>query len=121
MYNRAANYSVEFFTPPYNFLAAPGSRVQSVPRLLPSGGLAGACCSGCANKGVGLFDSFDPGSWGLGEYAVVGLGAYAALSMFLTTRSAVRSVSKVGKNLSYGKGRVKRAAQAFRDDIRRAQ
>lgn len=116
-FSRVNNYSIEFFTPPYNFLAAAGSTPQRAPRLLPGGGLAGmgACCSACeksggscGGKGVGLFD--DPlnlDSWGAAEYAVAAVGAYALWSVFFTTRAAARSVAEGGR-------RVRRASRVLR-------
>jgi hypothetical protein len=109
MFKRVDNYSSEFYTPPYAFLAAPGSRPQPAPRLLPNGGGLGACCSACAgHKGVGLFDDpFNLDSWGAAEYAVAALGAYALVSMFFTTRSAANSVVEGGR-------RVRRASRVLR-------
>lgn len=116
MFSRADNYSNLFFTPPYSFLADRGARSQPVPRLLPGGGLSGvgACCAACADhkpcsgKGVGLFeDPFNLDSWGVAEYAVAGVAAYALVSMLFTTQRAARSVAEGGR-------RVKRAARVLR-------
>lgn len=115
MFSKVRNYSSEFYTYPYDFLAAAGSGPQRVPRLLPGGGLAGACCSACAahggscgKKGVGLFDdplNFD--SWGMAEYAVAAVGAYALISMLFTTQKAAQSVAEGGR-------RVRRASRVLR-------
>jgi hypothetical protein len=116
MFARTSNYSNQFYSAPYAFLAAPGARSQTVPRLLPGGGLAGvgACCASCADhkpcagKGVGLFeDPLNFATWGVGEYAIAAIGAYALVSMFVTTRSAARSVAEGGR-------RVRRASRALR-------
>lgn len=41
----------------------------------------------------GLFASSDFSTWGVGEYVCIGVGVYALISMFHTTRSAKRGIS----------------------------
>jgi hypothetical protein len=41
----------------------------------------------------GLFASSDFSTWGVGEYVCIGVGLYALISMFHTTRSAKRGIS----------------------------
>jgi len=52
--------------------------------------------------GLGLFDSgMDLSSWGIGEWAIVGIGLFALFSMFQTGKRGVGSVRKaVGRRRS---------------------
>lgn len=62
----------------------PGVGTQLVQRV------DGLGC-GCHN-GLGLFDGgLDPSTWGVGEFAAVGLGAFALFSMFSTTKRGYRA------------------------------
>ena len=56
----------------------------------------GAChCGGKCQHGMGIFDSgTDISGWGWEEWSVVGVGAFAVLSMFSATQSGVRSVRR---------------------------
>jgi hypothetical protein len=51
----------------------------------------GGSCGGCGGHahGVGLFDSMDPTTWGIGEYGTLAVGAYVALSAWGDARSPV--------------------------------
>lgn len=66
---------------------------------LPNPGLSGysglgcgcGCGGGCAQRGLGLFDSgFDWTQWGWSEWLTVGIGAYVLWSVFFTTRTGYR-------------------------------
>ncbi len=43
---------------------------------------------------MGLFDSADPTTWGVGEYGVLGLGAYVAVSFFHDTARVGKAVKR---------------------------
>ena len=59
-------------------------------------------------KGMGqLFASDNLSTWGLGEWAVVALGGYVAISLFFDARSAGKYVGKKSRRT---KSRVKKAA-----------
>ena len=68
----------------------------------------GLCCSGCGcdggcSEGLVLFDSgTDYTQWAWPEWAVVGVGVYALLSMWTTTNRGVRAVRE-----GVGRGRRK--------------
>jgi len=47
--------------------------------------------------GTGLFTSSSPSEWGIGEWVVVGLGAYVLLSTVLTTKTAVSAGRRKGR------------------------
>jgi hypothetical protein len=63
----------------------------------------GACCDSCAkgggcSKGLGLFDSgMDFTTWGWPEWAIVGAGVYAGLSLLGDTKRGAARVRRVGK------------------------
>lgn len=67
-------------------------------------GCAGGCgCGGTCgdDHGMGLFDSADPTTWGVGEYGVLGIGGYLAYKL-------VEDAKKVGRSVKGG--RVRKAA-----------
>jgi hypothetical protein len=120
MYSPTQNWSWLFYPPPYNFLAppmtpvsasSPESTVQSMGLGSACNGLGCASCGGtCGQTGVGqtdagglfgsgLFLSADPTQWGWGEWAVLGLGTWAAVSM----------VSDLGRAGSAAYAPIKRA------------
>lgn len=75
----------------------------SCPDQMPGTGAAyqgeayGLGCVACAGtcEGLGLFDSgTDVSGWGALEWGAVGLGLFAAFSMFSTTRRATRAVGE---------------------------
>lgn len=67
------------------------------------GGMQGLGCDCQERKGLGLFDGgFDPSTWGIGEYAVLAVGAYLVLSIAGDTR---RGVSAVKQSVRRGKRR----------------
>lgn len=118
-YRSVPDYSVEFYQPPYNFLADKGSSYPEPPRFV-NGGLSGACCSACeqsgsscsGSSGVGLFDEGE--SWGPAEYVIVGTVAYTVLSLFFTGRRAVRAIPKI-KTEFKAKRRASRRARLQRE------
>ena len=112
-YGPVDNYSFLFYPPPYNFLAPPATMApgQVVPEdvLQPawkSSGLGcgggGCSCGGTCGGGLGqttgglfgtgLFQSADPSTWGVGEWATIGIGGFLAIS-------AVNTSQTVGKRL----------------------
>lgn len=74
-------------------------------------GLGCGCTKPCNGCGLGLFDSSDPSSWSWPEYAVLGLGIYAAYSMLFTARSAGRAVAEGTRS------RVRRTRRRLADRI----
>lgn len=114
MYQPTINWSYLFYPPPYNFLAppltpvSPGSpeenSIQSMG-LSGTGGCNGLGCAQCGGTcgmgqtstglfGTGLFQSLDPTTWGVGEWAVIGIGGFLAISAVNTSQTAARGVRK---------------------------
>lgn len=72
-------------------------------------GLRGPCkcggnCAGCGGMGrhrhgMGLFDSADFTTWGWGEWAIIGAGAYFVLSLAGDTSRAVKKTRRVSKRV----------------------
>ena len=59
-------------------------------------GMNGACCSSCAHKGMGLFDSgLDFTGWGWPELLVAGLGGYMIFSTIFTTSKGVSEIRRI--------------------------
>jgi hypothetical protein len=85
-----------FYPPPYGFASGMGHCCESCA--------SGGSCSGHDHHGMGqLFESTDISQWGMGEWAVIGLGglgAIYALSLLGKGASGVRS---------YGRKRASRA------------
>lgn len=83
----------------------------NVPSLAGTGDLVRgefALPEGQTAKGMGqLFASDNPTSWGIGEWAVVALGGYVAISLFFDARTAG---DYVGRKSRRTKSRVKKAA-----------
>lgn len=77
----------------------PGPGTELVERVNWSqDGLSGFGCADCGGTcGLGLFDG-SPSEWGMAEYAVLGLGAYALLSMVFTTKRAASRVAAIPGN-----------------------
>jgi hypothetical protein len=63
----------------------------------------GACCQSCAHGGtcsggMGLFESgMDFTTWGVGEWAIVGVGLYAGLSLLGDTKRGAARVGRISK------------------------
>jgi hypothetical protein len=66
------------------------------------GGLGCIACNGTCG-GLGLFDSMDFTSWGIAEWAVVGVGAYLVLSLAGDTRRAAVRVKRSVRRRRNGK------------------
>lgn len=82
------------FTKPYAGMGACGS-CETRASL-------GTCCSGCASgqgctgglTGMGLFESMDFTTWGIGEWGLIALGLYLAGSVFGDVGRARKSVRR---------------------------
>jgi hypothetical protein len=105
-YDQTGDWSWEFFPPPYdaigpkNPVAMPAPIILTPNGPLRPGGLSGCgCggkCGGCGHKhGVGLFDSTDFSTWGIGEYAAIGLGIYMLGSIMGDFGRAKKKVGKI--------------------------
>jgi hypothetical protein len=58
----------------------------------------GGSCGATGNCGLGIFDSgMDISAWGWPEWAIVGVGVYAGLSLLGDTRRGVSRVGRVGR------------------------
>ena len=117
-------WSWMYYPPPYDF-ADPNPTIPPPTFIAPAeemgmGSLGCGCggtCGGCGGhshaQGMGqLFSSgLDMSGWGVGEWSIVALGAYAVYAVFSTTKSAASSVSgSVRRRAS--KARRKAALQA---------
>jgi hypothetical protein len=113
MYQSTPNWSYLFYPPPYNFLAPPATSAKPgtlAPEdvLQPMGtgmGCNGLGCTTCGGTcgvgqtssglfGTGLFQSADPTTWGIGEWSVIGIGGFLAISAVNTSQTAARGVRK---------------------------
>lgn len=115
MYDQTANWSYLFYPPPYNFLAPPAtfSRPGAVAPedvLQPMGKGFGGCnglgCPDCGGTcgglgqtstglfGTGLFASPDPTTWGIGEWATIGIGGFLAISAVSTSQTVGKRFRK---------------------------
>ena len=67
-------------------------------------GCAGGCeCGGsCGRAGLGLFDSMDFSTWGIGEWGVIGVGTYLLMSIVGDTKRAGRAISRKAKGVRRG-------------------
>lgn len=116
----ATPWSWMFYPPPYDF-ADPNPTIPPPTFIAPAeemglGHLGCGCgCGGGAgcSQGMGqLFSSgLDLSGWGVGEWAIVAVGAYALYSIFFTSKQAVSSVS-ASRRRSASKARRKAALQA---------
>lgn len=119
-YEHTGDWGWEYYPPPYDFLAPSDSVPMPAPilgrrrgpvvafssanrggfparRPIVAPGVGGCHCGGTCGHckaGLGLFDSMDFTTWGVGEWATVALGVYLLSSMFGDTRRVARSVSK---------------------------
>ena len=139
MYSQPGNYSIEFFTPPYDFLAAAGSHYQPVPRLRSNGGLVrkqsytpaltltheqwknrdrgmGACCSSCAHGGACSGASHGVGLFDSGlDYEGWGMAEWAIAGLGTYALFSMFSTTKRGvEKVSRGAQRVRRAARVLK-------
>lgn len=75
----------------------------------------GGSCGGC-HKGIGLFDSMDFSTWGLGEWGMIAVGAYLVVSLMGDTKRAARSVSRDGERVN----RPRAGGPSFKNKLRRS-
>ena len=79
----------EFYPPPYGFIGGMGCPGKSD---CGCGGKCGGCGDG---HGMGLFDSgTDISGWGLPEWGLLGVGAFALFSMTSSVSRGARSVRR---------------------------
>lgn len=84
-YDRVANWSWMRNPPPYDFLNRTG--VKPAPNFYAPAktmglGCGGSChCGGKCSQGMGLFDSLNPTTWGLGEWAIAGVAVFALVKV----------------------------------------
>ena len=118
-YDRSGDWSWQFYPPPYDFLQ-PGDSVpmpppvlgpgleyrhgqRSAPAVPPKGCGCGGTCGGCGSGhthglgqgllGTGLFENpTDLSTWGFGEWSVVIVAGYLAVSVFGDTKKATKKV-----------------------------
>jgi hypothetical protein len=109
-YEKTPNWAFEFYPPPYDFLRPADSGpmppwvlggASVVPRS-PGLGCGGSCgCGGTCGKhdhaGLGLFDSMDWTTWGLGEWTAIGIGTYVLMSIIGDTKRGVTRTRRVAK------------------------
>lgn len=76
---------------------APYSGVSGLRRGLGCAGPNCRCGGSCGmgrHRGMGLFDSMDFTTWGIGEWGVIGVGAYLILSLAGDVRTGGTAVKK---------------------------
>lgn len=111
-YEHTGNWQWEYYPPPYDFLRPADSVAMPPPVLggasvVPSGlGCGGGCgcggtCGGGGGRhdhaGLGLFDSMDWTTWGLGEWTAIAIGSYVLLSVIGDTKRTVTRTKKAAK------------------------
>jgi len=112
MYAPIKNYSWMFYPPPYEFLAPQAGNAEIAKPfgwgmgrgvagcISCSGGLGCAECGGTCGLGqaglfgTGLFQSADPSTWGVGEWATIAVGGFLAVSAVTTAQKTGRAVSR---------------------------
>jgi hypothetical protein len=109
-YDHTGDWEWLYYPPPYDFLAPPDSVAIPAPILYtPGGGLSGlggcgcgGTCGGCGDHhlhGMGLFDTgFDLTGWGIGEWAVAGVGLYTLFKIIGDTKRVTSSVKKSSRS-----------------------
>lgn len=111
-----SSYEWMFYPPPYAF--ADPAKVTPPPNFYaPSAsmglgcGNGGCSCNGqCAKPtvGLGLFDSADWTTWGIGEWATIGVGAYLIINIVSDIGGAAKSVRRT---VSRRRSRSRRKAE----------
>jgi hypothetical protein len=120
MYSPTPDYAWLFFPPPYDFLAPPATfpkpgkvALESVFQSMGVSGCNGLGCASCGGTcgdsglgqagtglfGTGLFVYSDPSTWGVGEYAVIAVGGYLAISMVTDAQSAGKATRKAYRRI----------------------
>lgn len=97
-YEKTGNWEWEYYPPPYDFLAPRDSAAMPPPHLQRGIGCGGDSCN-CGgtcggSSGIGLFDSMDFTTWGVGEWGMVALGAYLVISLFNDAGRAGKTIRK---------------------------
>ena len=97
------SYEWMFYPPPYQF-ADPAKLAPPPNFYAPSASMGLGCGGGCScggtcaksqtNIGLGLFDSADWTTWGIGEWATIGVGAYLVMNIVGDIGGAARGVRK---------------------------
>jgi hypothetical protein len=109
-YEKTGNWEWEYYPPPYDFLAPRDSAAMPAPILQRGVGCGGdSCncggtCGGAPAAGMGLFDSMDFTTWGVGEWGTIAVGAYIVISLFNDAGRATRTIRKATRR------RVRRVA-----------
>jgi len=117
-YNQVrGSYEWMFYPPPYQF-ADPAKTTPPPNFYAPAASMGLGCGGGCScggtcaksqtNIGLGLFDSADWTTWGLGEWATIGVGLYLGMSILGDIGGAAKGVRKAVRRRSYRR----RAAEA---------
>lgn len=61
----------------------------------------GGTCAGCGGRqrrtGMGLFDSADFTTWGIGEWGILAVGAYLVMSLAGDTQRAVKRTRRASR------------------------
>jgi hypothetical protein len=117
-YDDIGNWSWLYYPPPYDFLA-PADAAPDPP--ISSAGLGGCgcggSCGGCGGHGhkhgIGLFDSTDFATWGMGEWATIGVGAYLLFSLIGDTKRVGGRVRKTVKRRSAARSKYEKARSEF--------
>jgi hypothetical protein len=95
-YVNSGDWSWQFDPPPYDFLA-PSDSVAMPPPVLHGHGMGGCgcggTCGGCGG-GLGIFDTMDISTWGVGEWGAVALGVYLLFSLMGDTQRTVKRVRR---------------------------
>jgi len=101
----------------------PATGLGAVTRGLGDCGCGGQCgghgscltkSPGLGSYGLGLFDSMDFTTWGVGEWSIVAFAGFALFSMFSTTKRGVGKVKRtVRKSRKSRKSALLREASAL--------
>jgi hypothetical protein len=115
-------WSWMFYPPPYDF-ADPNPTIPPPTFIAPAeemgmgklGCGCGGACGGCGDHAHGMGQLFSSGldlsGWGVGEWGIVAIGAFALYSVFFTSRAAASTVSAASRRRA-SKARRKAALQA---------
>ena len=87
------------YVPTQNYSLTPAGQtgIRGMGCLCPG---MGGCNCGLGQTGIfgtSLFESSDPSTWGLGEWASIAVGGYIVVSVLFTTRTAARATHRKGK------------------------
>jgi len=88
-----------FYPPPYTFAdpakLTPPAGFHAPPQMMGLGCGSSCTCGGtCSKIGLGLFDSADWTTWGLGEWLTIGVGLYLGISLLGDIGKGVKTVRK---------------------------